>query len=48
MPGVDVSPFNGDVKGAPDLGAYEFGMPKWTAGAGTAEAKAAAAAATTK
>jgi hypothetical protein len=40
--GVDVAPFNAVLKGAPDLGAYEFGMPMWTAGAGTAEAKAAA------
>jgi hypothetical protein len=40
--GTDVAPFNGNTIGVPDLGAYEDGAPRWEAGAGTAEAIAAA------
>ena len=30
--GVSVSPFDDPLTGLPDLGAYEFGRPRWTAG----------------
>ncbi|MFW6225091.1 MAG: InlB B-repeat-containing protein, partial [Bacteroidota bacterium] len=33
--GANVSPYNGLVKDAPDIGAYEYGKTKWTAGATT-------------
>jgi hypothetical protein len=33
--GANVAPYNGLVKDAPDIGAYEYGKTKWTAGATT-------------
>ncbi len=33
--GANVSPYNGLVDGTPDIGAYEYGKTKWTAGATT-------------
>ncbi len=33
--GTDVSPYNGLLNGSPDIGAYEYGKPKWEAGATT-------------